>query len=219
MYRRLPGEEPRPAHSSVVATAEEIRNDGRRDQRVTLVLRTAKLIADRAEFLCLVRDVSATGVKLQLFHALPPAKSLFLEMDDGEKYQIEHIWTNGDFAGFRFPLKINLHRMIANPERKFPRRQLRLRVPLQGFMRFNSSEAPIEFENISQQGARIKCDRLLAIEQRVTLDVEKFPPIVAKIRWRERPFYGLVFEQTFRYEELANRLFPDGIERSETRSV
>ena len=41
--------------------------EARGAERYTVLLRTAKLIAGGAEYLCVLRDISATGVKLRLF--------------------------------------------------------------------------------------------------------------------------------------------------------
>lgn len=182
--------------------------DDRSEVRQTLLLRTAKLIAGERELLCLVRDVSATGTKLQLFHPLPQSGQYLLELDENAVFDIELVWTEGNFAGFRFPRRFNLHRILMSKEGDHPRRQIRLKAPLDGVAKLSATdEVDITFENISQQGACIRCESKLALDQRIAIELKGFPLILARVRWRDRPRYGLVFEQTFRYEELANRLF------------
>ena len=182
--------------------------DERTEARLTLLLRTAKLIADGREYLCLVRDVSATGTKLQLFHPLPQANSYRLELEENVEFDLNPVWSEGSFTGFRFAHQCNLGRLFRNHEVPYPKRQIRLKAPLRGIMRQDAmEESGISFENISQQGACIQCDKWFALDQRIIVDLKGFPPIPARVRWRNRPLYGLVFEQTFRYEELAKRLF------------
>jgi hypothetical protein len=41
------------------------------------------------------------------------------------------------------------------------------------------------------------------IDELVRIESAVLPTIHAKIRWRRPPRYGVVFEQTFRLEELA----------------
>ncbi|MEP6868430.1 MAG: hypothetical protein ABJA20_07925, partial [Novosphingobium sp.] len=65
---------------------------------------------------------------------------------------------------------------------------------------------PISFANISQQGACIECSASLAIDQLVAIDMGVLTPTFAKVRWRNRPQYGLIFEQIYRFEELARKL-------------
>lgn len=182
--------------------------DERGEARLTILLRTAKLIADGREYLCLVRDVSATGTKLQLFHPLPQADSYRLELEENIVFDLNPVWSEGNFIGFRFAQRCNLGRLFRNREVSYPKRQIRLKAPLQGIVQQDATEEiDISFENISQQGACIQCSKWFALDQRIIVHLKGFPPITARVRWRNRPLYGLVFEQTFRYEELANRLF------------
>src|SRR5690606_20786923 len=54
--------------------------DMREAPRFALLIRSAKLICDSGEYLCIIRDVSETGVRLRLFHPLPPDQLLTLEL-------------------------------------------------------------------------------------------------------------------------------------------
>src|SRR3569623_2023371 len=53
--------------------------------RYTPLIRTAKITGVSGEFLCVVSDISATGVSVRLFHPLPRDNSLKLEMPNGEQ--------------------------------------------------------------------------------------------------------------------------------------
>jgi hypothetical protein len=46
--------------------------DPRGAARSSLMFRTAKILCESGEYVCVVRDVSATGARLRLFHAAPP---------------------------------------------------------------------------------------------------------------------------------------------------
>jgi hypothetical protein len=59
----------------------------RRAPRFTLLVRAAKLIADGREYLCVLRDASATGVKVRVFHPLPAYQTIELETGNGERYR------------------------------------------------------------------------------------------------------------------------------------
>jgi hypothetical protein len=64
-----------------------------------------------------------------------------------------------------------------------------------------------EIENLSQQGARLTCDTLLAIDQTVRLTAPGFATearaVRAKERWRRDRHYGVVFDDTFTLGEFA----------------
>ena len=57
--------------------------------------------------------------------------------------------------------------------------------------------------NLSQQGSRIECDHVFAIDQRLTIGCEHMPDVRCKVRWRRDANYGLVFEDTFSLREFA----------------
>ena len=62
-------------------------------------------------------------------------------------------------------------------------------------------------ENLSQQGARLTCDRMLAIDQTVRLAIPdlsgKPREVRAKVRWGRDREYGVVFDDTFALGEFA----------------
>jgi hypothetical protein len=62
--------------------------------------------------------------------------------------------------------------------------------------------------NISLQGAQIDCEARLAIDQRLRLSSKDLPEIVTKVRWRKGNLYGLVFDTTFQFAELARIVAP-----------
>jgi len=177
--------------------------DSRSAPRFTLLLRTAKLVADGREFLCILRDASATGIKLRIFHPVPPHRLLQLELGSGERHAIEQVWTTHDHAGFRFCEEIAVAKLIDDAAGAFPKRQLRLRISLPATIHSGGETCPISFCDISQQGARIACDKRLMMNELVRIETRFLPPIYAKVRWRREPQYGLVFEHPFRLDELA----------------
>ena len=67
-------------------------SERRSARRFSLVMRTAKLISQSGEYLCIVRNVSETGVKVRLFHPAPPDKFLFLALANGEIHPLQFVW-------------------------------------------------------------------------------------------------------------------------------
>lgn len=171
--------------------------------RVTVMIRPAKLIADNREFLCVVRDVSEGGLKLRLFHALPQHGHLTIEFENGERHAIRLVWQAGELAGCHFVDEVDLPRLIAAHDGPYPRRQPRLQVEVPAMLCTGGLRTPITMRDISQRGASVDCPGWLMIDELVRIESQVLPTIHAKIRWRRPPRYGVVFEQTFRLEELA----------------
>lgn len=176
--------------------------------RFTLLIRTAKLIADSGEFLCVVRDVSTDGIKARLFHPLPEGGPLEIELAAGERHPIEKIWQEDDITGFRFAAPVALDRLLADAPDGRRKRPVRLRLALPALVISNGRRVNAAFRDISQHGASIICEEYLAMDERLRIDCDWLPELTARVRWRRSPQYGLIFEQTFRYDELARLTAP-----------
>ena len=172
--------------------------------RFTLMLRAGKLVGENTEFLCILRDVSATGMRVKLFHPLPPLDRFEIELLGGERYTLLPIWEEGGHAGFRFgEAPVEVDALLAAINAQGRRRQVRLQVEAPALVHVDGVAFPAHIENISQHGARITCATFLALGQRLRLEGQGVPPRTATVSWRRDGAYGLVLEETFRLEELA----------------
>lgn len=178
-------------------------SDQRGAPRFTLLIRAAKLVADGREFLCILRDVSATGAKVRLFTPLPKHDELCIELANGERYPVDLVWHSDDYAGFRFRDEIDVEKLLDERHGGFPRRQVRLRIVLDAVLHSGGEAVHVTFTDMSQQGAGIECSKWLLMNELVRIDTGVIQPIYAKVRWRSHPRYGLVFEQTFKLDEFA----------------
>jgi hypothetical protein len=116
-----------PSQEHETGSAEVNGADLRGAPRFALMLRSAKLIADGVEYLCIIRDVSETGVKLRLFHPVPRAASLMIETASGQHYPMAVVWEAKNEAGFRFLERIDVDSFVSESG-PYPKRPLRLRV-------------------------------------------------------------------------------------------
>lgn len=185
---------------------EQTGADQRAAPRFTLLIRAAKLVSAQGEFVCVIRDVSESGVSVRLFHALPSCRQYELHMPAGAVYLVERVWNRDNEAGFTFAQPIDVTRLI-NESGEYPKRGLRLGLcfPVRVSTLTQTSDAVVE--NLSQQGARIECDALLAIDQTVRIEAPDAAGVLrevrAKVRWRRERHYGVVFEDTFTLGDFA----------------
>ena len=182
------------------ASSEE---DRRAAGRVTLLIRPGKLVADGREYLCIVRDVSEGGVKVRLFQPLPEHREIAIEFDHGERQRLQLVWKAGDQAGFFFIDEVDVDVLIAAHNGPHARRPPRLHVAVDAVLMTSGLRTPIVLRDISQRGASIECSGWLMIDELVRIESSVLPTLHAKVRWRRPPHYGVVFEQTFRLDELA----------------
>jgi len=170
--------------------------------RHTLVMRTAKLVSRHGEFACIVRDVSASGAKLRLFHKPPPDEFLFLELANGEIYAIQHIWTEGEYCGYRFASEIDVDAFIKEPG-KHPGRPVRLNITRPMLVHAAGHEYRAILVNLSQEGACFECDQPFAETQRINVEIEFVPGRIGHVCWRKGQAHGVVFQEGFALDEFA----------------
>jgi hypothetical protein len=193
-----------PSQEHEAGSAEVNGADLRGAPRFALMLRSAKLIADGVEYLCIIRDVSETGVKLRLFHPVPRAASLMIETASGQHYPMAVVWEAKNEAGFRFLERIDVDSFVSESG-PYPKRPLRLRVHHPAEVRIGKDSYRAMILDISRQGARITIDTKLAIGQKFCLEAQELPLFEATVCWRREPEYGVVFSQVMGLEELARR--------------
>lgn len=171
--------------------------------RFTLLIRTAKLICPDGEHLCVVRDASQEGLKARVFGPVPEHTPLIVELANGERHDVVKIWQDGDIAGFRFARPVGIERLLADAPEGLRKRSVRLQLALPATLTVAGREFEATFRDISQHGACLHCAERIALNARVALASAMLPPLDAHVRWRRAPLYGVIFAQTFRFDELA----------------
>ncbi len=174
--------------------------------RFTVLLRTAKLLADDREYICVLRDISATGAKIKLFHPLPACAQLQLELDVGVWHDMAVAWTKDDHVGLRFLNPVDVAAVIDAHREPRPRRQLRVNIDQPAVLLMHGEAAPAHLVNLSQQGACIETEAHLRLRERLRIESNLMPEMVATVCWRDEPRYGVVLEQGFQLDELARML-------------
>ena len=170
--------------------------------RYSLLIRPAKLASPQGEFVCVLRDVSRTGVSAKLFHKLPVCDEFTLELQNGHTYAMRKVWEREGEAGFEFAEEVDVNQLISEAS-AYPKRGLRLALHFPITISTLGAAHMAYVENISQQGARFECASKLAIDQNVRIAGESLRETRAKIRWRRDENYGVVFDDTFSLRDFA----------------
>ena len=181
----------------------EMSVDQRLEQRYVSLIRAAKLRLPEGQFVCVIRDVSRSGIGIKTFHPLPAIRSeCELELQNGERHGLRFVRATANGASFTFAHDVEVERLIRE-EWQYPRRQLRLEIaiPVELVTLTNRFQATIG--NLSQQGARIESDAALAINERLNIVSGDLDTIRATVRWRKDGQYGVVFEDTFNLSNFA----------------
>ena len=183
--------------------------DKRDDQRHTLMLRTAKVVCQSGEYVCLVRDVSDSGVGLRFFHDVPEESRIFLELANGALYPIERVRTHAEAdyteAGYRFAAPVVLEQFLSEAS-QFAHRPIRLRLQVPVLLTVDGHDFHAMLADVSRCGAKVHIDRRLPLGAFARLDAVGLPLRFGHVRWRKDNDHGIVFQNAIPLEELARCL-------------
>ncbi len=177
----------------------------RRDPRHTLMLRTAKVVCQSGEYVCLVRDVSASGVGLRFFHDVPQEPRIFLELANGALYPIERSWSDHGDAGYRFAAPVALEDFLSEAS-QFAHRAVRLRLKVPVLLTVDGHDFRAMLADVSRCGAKLAIDRRLPQGAFARFDAVGLPLRFGHIRWRQNHDHGIAFQEPIALEELARCL-------------
>ena len=170
--------------------------------RFTALIRSAKLVCGLGEFICVVRDVSSTGVRLRCFHDVPQDPDMALELPNGEAFAVAPVRGDGAEASFRFLKDVPIEALL-HEGKAYPRRPLRLNLALPMTLRTLAGPAAAVTRNISQQGCCVESSLPLALAQQVIVESPRLPGVRARVQWRRSGAFGLVFDDTFSLRDFA----------------
>jgi hypothetical protein len=181
-------------------------DDLRSAPRFAVMIRAAKMLTAKGEFLCIIRDASESGISLKLFHEMPHCGEIIVELQNGDRFAVEPVWQEGDRAGFRFVEPVDIGRIVELSDR-YSKRGVRVSLGAPVEIDAGGHEFTAQLHDISPQGAKIATTHKLAIDQRVSLSGGGLRPTRACVRWRREGFVGLVFEDVFQFSEMAGIVY------------
>ena len=177
--------------------------DRRGAPRFVSLIRAAKLICPHGEFVCVIREVSSTGLSVRIFHPLPDNQTaLGIALQNGEEFELELVRKTDTDAAFAFNSPVDVSRLIQE-QWQHPRRALRLQLSFPVEIATLTKSAAATVINLSQHGARVAVDTSFALDQLVTVSAPHLPSLKARVRWRGDGEVGLAFTTTFALPDFA----------------
>ena len=180
------------------------RREQRSDKRVVSVFRLAKLIGEQEE-LCLIRDISAGGLKAEVFSPKTEGEAVAVDFGDGQLHAAQVKWTQDDCVGLAFDAKINVARTLMQVPAPGDRRARRLRLMLEvgAFVLLPRRRVACQVIDVSQGGAKIRTGLRLGVGDRVRLEIDGLGIISGMVRWVRDGHAGIAFPAPLPYRDLA----------------
>lgn len=194
--------------------------DNRAHQRHLTIMRVAKFVYNGREGLGVVRNLSASGMKIDAYLAIEVGQPLTVSLTDGHHLDATVIWQQDNSVGIKFDQPASVEQLLAIPvkaERGKAVRPPRVAAGHSALLRWsNAAPAKVEIADLSQRGAKILTTAPLKVNNDVSLELAGLPPLAATIRWTRPGSAGLAFHQVLSVKALMAWLSASMPEKAES---
>ncbi|GLS99620.1 hypothetical protein GCM10007897_10020 [Sphingobium jiangsuense] len=185
--------------------------DRRASQRYVTVLKVGRAVVDGQDQLCLVRNMSRDGAKLDLRGTVRTDQKIMIELRSDKVVTGTVRWTGDHVAGIEFDEPVDVQDMLQSRPtrsvlRKLPRAPRflaagRVLLELEGGGSIGGS-----IVNISLHGLCLETQEVARIDDVVVARVDGLPARRGTVRWVRNGMTGLHFDMPMGFSELARWL-------------
>ncbi|QLC25226.1 hypothetical protein HFP57_09480 [Parasphingopyxis algicola] len=155
------------------------------------------------ELLCIVRNVSAEGINVEIFGELNLPTDIEIELAGGTRIAIRKIWQRDRSSGFQFLAPIEVEDFLDPPQTYPDKRAIRLRVNERVIIKNAKQFDRALMVDISVRGAKIEALDGLGVGHDVEIVVADLGAHKSNVRWLEDGLAGVLFYQPIRFDRLA----------------
>jgi hypothetical protein len=178
--------------------------DRRAANRHVTVFKAARIEAGKGDDICLIRNISNTGLMIQTSFPLERDQHVVIEIRSDSQLEGTVRWTHDQVAGIQLDTPTNVAAMLQTPTGKARSKSRAPRFARRGTVRIkgtqSSTNAPIE--NISLSGACITTDASFRLHESVTVSIEGMSETAGEISWVGPHAVGVHFLQPLRFREF-----------------
>lgn len=168
-------------------------------------LRVGTIMFEDRKELCLIRNVSAGGLRAHVYSPVQEGQRVSFELKTNQQTSGTISWVREASIGVRFDQEIDVEELLASQtglHDGWRPRMPRVEVDRLGELRIGARIYPINSCDISQGGARIEIDHPLTVGDGVVMTLEKFRSIPGTVRWYKDGQGGITFNQVIPFQEL-----------------
>ena len=176
----------------------------RSEDRISPMLRIAKLGSSLGEQLIRVRNVTAGGLMAEINQLPNIDEPVVLEMSS-QKIPSTVVWVREGLVGLKFDHGVDLGELLAGrkPRHGFRARPPRLDVECKASVRVGKLYYTVEVHDISLEGMKVEPIDERCLGQEVIVVVESLRPIRGEVCWFSDRKAGIVFKKPIDFQELA----------------
>ncbi len=178
--------------------------DRRRQRRHMTILRVGTLVRNDGRELCLIRNISAGGVKAHVYSTLRLGDPVAVELKSNQQIAGKVVWTEASNAGIAFDVPVDVEELLSSQtlQNGWRPRLPRVEVDRLATLRIGAHVYGVSTRDISQGGVKVETDCPFEEGDEVVLTLDRFRPIYGAVRWYEDGLCGIAFNQVIPFQEL-----------------
>lgn len=178
-------------------------------KRHMTILRVGTIHIDERRELCLIRNISAGGLKAHIYSCLTLGQRVAAELKTNQRIDGRVSWIEGSTAGITFDAPIDVEEILNNQvelENGWRPRLPRVEIDRLATVRAGSRLFGVNTRDISQGGVKIETDHPFEVDEEVVLALDGFRPLHGTVRWYEDGLCGIGFNHVLPFRELMDWL-------------
>lgn len=182
-------------------------NERRRQARYTLILRVGVLEQYGKSSLCLVKNISSSGVQLKCYSRPVVEGHASIRVADEAPVRGRIVWLEDDIAGMNFETELNAEALLRVRQKLRPQRRRatpRVNVEASACLRTGGRICRAVICDISSMGARVRTTSPLVPGDRAIVTLTDLPALDAYVRWTSGDEAGVVFETPIPMQVIAH---------------
>ena len=193
--------------TEAVSNQEANSADARAETRKSLMLRSAKVVCQSGEYVCLIRDVAPLGTSLSFLHDVPPEPRIILALGNGLTFPIEKVWSGKRQAGYRFADRVSISEFM-HENSPFQLRPVRIEVSASARITDGRHSFSAEILDLSTHGAKFASEGNLKPDRLVGFQISGMKQRLGQVVWCDETDgskrFGFQFQHPLSLQELAD---------------
>ena len=200
--------EARPIETTLYSFAECVPSplEARHDERHLTLFRVGALIVGDSRELCLIKNVSASGMMIRTYSAMVEGTRVSVELKQGQLVCGDVRWIRDHNVGIAFDERIDVVDLLSSSMEGPRPRMPRVEVRCTGSARQGASVSTIKVHDISQGGLKAECGRALLVGDEAVVVLPGLAPIPGVVRWQDGEFHGISFNRLLALSDLVGWL-------------
>ena len=167
----------------------------RDDERQLTLFRVGSMMIDDRRELCLIKNLSAGGMLIRVYHPIEPGTRLSVELKCGESVDGTARWIDGETVGVTFDEPVDVVELLATSMEGPRPRMPRIAVDCVAWVRDGAVVHRVQTLDVSQGGLKVAAQRALGVGADVIVTLPGLAPMAAVVRWFDSGRCGLTFNK------------------------